>query len=737
MIGYKKGKNHLLTALFSLVVALSLFIVPIQSSACTVGCANGSATIDGRPMMWKMRDTSDGRQQLVCSPGEPYDFIGVRTEGGSIFMGLSESGVCTGNAVVGGGNTSEVMQYIFRNFNTMDQIRTYFSGITTVGGNLPFIDAAGNASLFELNKDSWWLEYDTMDPNREAQGLLGLVVRANEFHNHPDGTDDLSIGGRYESGTYNINGLADACELSVETVTQGNAEPNMGFEYARYGPGRDYNDICRSTNRSFIAVHGVLPDEDPALSTMWFLCGNANYAIAVPTWVMVSNIPAPLASGDLYVRALSLYGAGNEMTTQESVIPAEAHMFDVVMNELLPVWRSIGAPPLEDANRVEHQMADDAYSLLYCLDNVQYDNNAPEVSITVLPDGYMIDFILDANDSDGTIQDIEWNFGDGSTATQDYTPSHTYTYEGIYLVSCTVTDDDGVSITDFKYVDLDDGIVEYKNLKVLVDNWLVNNLQQLAGQLIGRWNFDDGTLNDSSGNGHHGALTPGDANTSVSIVYDADRGNNVLDVNNPASHTINSVVDCGGAGDWADIRTRISIAVWLKVDTFHVDNQYLLSKGSTYQLTRSSSTDAMRTYMGGLSDTALSSSATVNDGSWHHVAVTYDSNSSERIIYIDGQDSGSDTPSGLLNVHTGTFVIGGRLHSSYDHRGWDGRIDDVRLYDYVLTPNDVDLLYQGSEPCEPSGFICTESPAGDLSDDCKVNFLDFQILAADWLQLNH
>jgi len=161
----------------------------------------------------------------------------------------------------------------------------------------------------------------------------------------------------------------------------------------------------------------------------------------------------------------------------------------------------------------------------------------------------------------------------------------------------------------------------------------------------------------------------------------------------------------------------------------------MLTKGNGYQLTRNGTTNAMRSYMNGLSDTALSSSATVNDGNWHHVAVAYDSNSSERIIYIDGEDSGSDTPSGLLNDTQGeTFVIGGRLNSDFDHRGWDGRIDDVRLYDHVLTPDDVDLIYQGSEPCEPSGFICTEKPDGDLNDDCKVNLLDFQILAADWLK---
>ncbi len=260
------------------------------------------------------------------------------------------------------------------------------------------------------------------------------------------------------------------------------------------------------------------------------------------------------------------------------------------------------------------------------------------------------------------------------------------------------------------------------------------SLEHPVGQLVGWWNFDDGTADDSSGNNRHGTLVQSGGGTSVNIVYDADRDSNVLDVNNPAGHTINSVVDCGGAGDWADIRTQISVAAWLKVDTFHVANQYLLTKGNTYQLTRSSSTDTMRTYMDGLSDTALSSSATVNDGSWHYVVVTYDSDLSERIIYIDGVNCGSDTPSGLLNVHTESFVIGGRLDSSFDDRGWDGRVDDVRLYDYVLSRSAVRWLYEGSPASEPVGYLCFERPIGDINGDCKVDLLDYAILALYWME---
>ena len=38
---------------------------------------------------------------------------------------------------------------------------------------------------------------------------------------------------------------------------------------------------------------------------------------------------------------------------------------------------------------------------------------------------------------------IEWDFGDGNTATGTLIPTHTYSNDGVYIVTLTVTDDDG------------------------------------------------------------------------------------------------------------------------------------------------------------------------------------------------------------------------------------------------------------------------------------------------------
>ena len=480
-----KEKRGWAVVFFATGVLVQLAIPMRADATCTIGTANGYATTDGRPIMWKVRDTS-GRQQLIYTCGSPYDYIGVRSEGGLVFMGINEAGVASGNSYVStpGGSTSNssVQLHILENYNSLDQIRDYFqsevnTGACNASGCFPFIDADGNSVMFEINRSNWLLEYDSMDPDREAQDLLGFVVRANEFHEHLDGTDDTSIGGRYYSGTYNISGLVDIDMLSTGTIIQGNDGAN-DFEFVRYGPGRTLTTISRSSNRSTMAVHGVAPDEDPALATMWVILGQSNYGIAVPAWVKVSNIPQPLSSGDMYDRALSLYNEGDEETTQASTFPVEAHMFNVVVNTLLPHWRAEGIPAVNDVNRIEHRMADDAYSLLDCLDSCQSDNKAPDVTFDAFPDGLTVDFTLIANDSDGTIDDIEWNFGDDQNSTEPL-PSHTYAEAGTYLVSCTVTDDDGVSITDWRYYvvpvncDLagDDGVVDFFDFAVFATYW--------------------------------------------------------------------------------------------------------------------------------------------------------------------------------------------------------------------------------------------------------------------------
>lgn len=84
------------------------------------------------------------------------------------------------------------------------------------------------------------------------------------------------------------------------------------------------------------------------------------------------------------------------------------------------------------------------------------------------------------------------------------------------------------------------------------------------------------------------------------------------------------------------------------------------------------------------------SGATVNDGKWHHIVGTYDGE--EMAIYIDGEKDISESfTDGLYNANT-DWEIG----SIDDGTNWnfEGKLDDVRFYDHVLSVKEIKLLSQ-------------------------------------------
>jgi len=80
----------------------------------------------------------------------------------------------------------------------------------------------------------------------------------------------------------------------------------------------------------------------------------------------------------------------------------------------------------------------------------------------------------------------------------------------------------------------------------------------------------------------------------------------------------------------------------------------------------------------------------LNDGYWHHVAATYDSQKKVQAIYVDGELENSAAITGKLKQVAGEKVnLGGRAEG---WTTWIGLIDDVRLYDYAIEPEQVRTL---------------------------------------------
>ena len=81
---------------------------------------------------------------------------------------------------------------------------------------------------------------------------------------------------------------------------------------------------------------------------------------------------------------------------------------------------------------------------------VSPNNVAPTVSISATPTfgkaPVTVEFTSTTGDSDGTVDSIVWDFGDGSPTSTDANPSHVYA-AGVWTATLTATDNDGATTT--------------------------------------------------------------------------------------------------------------------------------------------------------------------------------------------------------------------------------------------------------------------------------------------------
>ncbi len=90
----------------------------------------------------------------------------------------------------------------------------------------------------------------------------------------------------------------------------------------------------------------------------------------------------------------------------------------------------------------------------------------------------------------------------------------------------------------------------------------------------------------------------------------------------------------------------------------------------------------------------LSSPNSIGIGAWYHVAVSYDKSSTAKIpaLYVNGVRMSLTTltsPAIAPPSYVGTSYIGNRLDLT---RGWDGLIDDLRIYNRLLSDAEVQSL---------------------------------------------
>lgn len=139
---------------------------------------------------------------------------------------------------------------------------------------------------------------------------------------------------------------------------------------------------------------------------------------------------------------------------------------------------------------------------------------------------------------------------------------------------------------------------------------------------------------------------------------------------------------------------NLTLAAWANVDAIDSGGGSEIISIGDYALMRVTATH-VHVYLYNGSTWADSSATYLSVGAgWHHYAATFDDAANEVKIYIDGQLASTTTVSTSTTYSgQGTATVVGRHGNGNTAYDMDGRIDDVRVYNYPLSQSEIAVLY--------------------------------------------
>lgn len=293
-----------------------LFLFQSLIFPCTSAVISGKATPDGRPLLWKHRDSDSQENKLMFFTGEKYNFIGVINSGDSlgkeIWMGTNSAGFSIMNTMSYNLNIGQecdvpddqeglFMRAALERCATVEDFEKFIiegKGKWGVAANFGCIDAKGGAAYFETGYYTY-MKFDVNDPRVAPNGYL---IRTN-FSFTGDGEHGMGYI-RFATAIRLFNEYYKDSNISLDFVLK-QADRNLQNSLiktdlnsvnlpedsaAAFIPFRDY--IVRNSTVSSMIVQGVKPGEDASLTTMWTVLGFPLTTIVTPVWVAAGkNLP--------------------------------------------------------------------------------------------------------------------------------------------------------------------------------------------------------------------------------------------------------------------------------------------------------------------------------------------------------------------------------------------------------------------------------------------------------------
>jgi hypothetical protein len=217
------------------------------------------------------------------------------------------------------------------------------------------------------------------------------------------------------------------------------------------------------------------------------------------------------------------------------------------------------------------------------------------------------------------------------------------------------------------------------------------------GRPQGWWKFDECTgtkLHDASGNGNDGnwagTTTMGNCQTANTAWGNGASGKFNASLNFASANNDYVLINSAATLNFTN---QMTVAAWVNAATIDSTYRRIVSRNHFGGPSQSWYMEFDGTNIGRINYAAGNASFTGNTvlqtGRWYQVVMTYDGSNIK--LYIDGKLDSSAPSSGAI-LTAGNIGIGA---DDTNGSNWNGKIDDVRIYNYALTLAQIKLLYNG------------------------------------------
>lgn len=303
------------------------------AEACTTAVVSARASADGRPFLWKQRDTGAEWNHIQHFKGCRYDFTGLVNSEDSVIREVWVGANTAGFAVMNSASYNMkpdslkrlpelegvVMMQALGECATVDDFERLIRALPMprcVETNFGVIDAAGGAAYFEV-WDYGYVKYDANDPSVAADGYLirsnfSLSGRADNRLGYERYLQAQRLFARaYDKGRLTPAWIYEEPSRSFCNIVLG-TDLRSGRDRPRTGWAVDQDYIPRNSTSASVVVGGVNAGGNPDAVTMWCLLGYPPCSYPVAVWVKSGSRTArclqPVEAGKAPLNRMAVQG---------------------------------------------------------------------------------------------------------------------------------------------------------------------------------------------------------------------------------------------------------------------------------------------------------------------------------------------------------------------------------------------------------------------------------------------